>query len=459
MTADKSQVMKYCATFALTALLIVAAVAGFNAIVDPFGMYRAFDREGLNAHKPGIYQRVRLLKAYEVRRIRPAAIVLGTSRSHLALRPSHEGWNDAAQSRYNLAFDGATTKEMYHYLLHAQAVQPLKQVVLGLDTYHATFLPAYTRRDFDAGILDKPESGLGAAPRILADLRLLVSIDTLKASLDTLRTQDGAGPEWFAPDGQRLGEVFFRTVGGTFLSEGPRAYFDEIDRLEVGFQLEGRVPAPGRRARPVADAPPQETSFDYVGRIVDFCRDHEIDLRILITPSHVHQMQIAAATGGWEAMERGKRELVKLLAEDAAAHPGAKPFPLFDFSGYSAVTTEPLPAEGTRAEMEYYWDSSHFKENVGDLVLDRIFDVQRPGRAVPADFGVRLTPDTVEPVLAKIRADQAAYRASHASEIARIDSWVSATLAGGTPSTVANVPAASAQRQESPAAAAAASNG
>jgi hypothetical protein len=51
--------------------------------------------------------------------IKPEAIVLGTSRSHVGLRMTHAGWRVPIGTRYNSAFDGATTKEMYAYLLHA----------------------------------------------------------------------------------------------------------------------------------------------------------------------------------------------------------------------------------------------------------------------------------------------------------------------------------------------------
>src|SRR5713101_6397729 len=101
---------RYCAIAGLAALLMLVAVVSFNAVIDPFGMYRAIDLHGINSRKPAIYQRVRLAKAYEVRRIEPRAIVLGTSRSHIGLRPTHAGWT--ASPRYNLAFDGATTREM-----------------------------------------------------------------------------------------------------------------------------------------------------------------------------------------------------------------------------------------------------------------------------------------------------------------------------------------------------------
>jgi hypothetical protein len=429
---NKTHALRFAAVFAFAAVALVAGVAGFNALVDPYAMYRSFELPGFNVQKPGIYQRVRLLKAYELRRLRPDAVVLGTSRSHIGMRPSHDGWDSASERRYNLAFDGATTKEMYHYLLHAHANQPLRQVVLGLDSYHPTFFPAFSRPDFDPSLLDRPGSALNLPRRLLADLRLLASIDTLTASWKTLRAQQDDSPPWLAADGQRLGDVYFHTVGGTFLSEGPRAYFEEIDKLEVGFQTEGlrpdlRKPAPAQAAAPAT--PPEETAFAYIGRIVAFCREQGIDLRIFITPSHVRQLEIAAAVGDWDvAAERGKRALVELLAQDAAAHPGARPFPLYDFTGYTAITTEALPARGSRAEMAHYWDSSHFKQNVGDLVLDRIFGVERRDRRLPDDFGVLLTAQTIEPALARIRADRAAYRAAHAAELAVIDGWVAESL-------------------------------
>src|SRR5262245_6848292 len=393
-------------------------------------MYRLVDREGFNAYKPAVDHRVRLVKAYDVRRLRPQGIILGTSRSHLGLRPSHDGWDLAARPVYNLAFDGATTKEMYQYLLHAHAVRPLRQVVLGLDTYHATLAPAAARPDFDAHLLDSPV-GWALPSLVRADLKVLASLDTLRASLATVRSQRDREPRWFAPDGQRLGDVFFRRTGEQFEQLGPRGYFEEIDRLEVGFKREGQLaasaPSAARAAQPATA--PSETSLDYIRRVVAFCRAQRVDLRIFIAPEHAHQLEITAAIGEWATLERAKRALVELLAEDAARHPGAPPIPLWDFSGYSSITTEALPEPGSRAEMGFYWDSSHFKDGVGDLVLDRLFGLSHPERPVPPDFGVRLTAATIEPALARLRAAQLAYRRSNLQDVA----WIR-SLVDGSPS-------------------------
>jgi hypothetical protein len=319
---------------------------------------------------------------------------------------------------------------MYLYLLHAHAVRPLRQVVLGLDTYHATPAPATARPDFDAQLLDSP-GGRALLSLMRADLKVLTSLDTLRASWATVRSQTDREPQWFAPDGQRLGEVFFRRAGEHFEQLGPRGYFEEVDRLEIGFKREGQRAANARgSSRPAEPATAAgETSLDYIRRIVAFCRTQGVDLRIFIAPEHAHQLEITSAIGEWASLENAKRALVQLLADDAARHPDAPPIPLWDFSGYSSVTTEALPQSGSRAEMKFYWDSSHFKDIVGDFVLDRLFGLNHPRREVPPDFGVRLTPATIDVMLAQLRVDQLAYRRSHPEDVV----WIRSLLDGSSP--------------------------
>ena len=424
--ASKSAYLKYTAVLFSSAALVLATVALFNVIIDPFGMYRLFDIESFNANKPAIYNRVRLLKAYEVRRIKPNSIVLGSSRVHLGFRPSHQGWSENYERRYNLAFDGAMTKEMYAYLVHAHASGHLKHVLLGLDSYHLSHAPGNTRPGFDSSLLKNGYRWLNGVRMLAADFKLLISLSTLNESVSTVTGQEHAGPVWLAQDGQRLGEVFFRRPHENFQRFGPRYYFDEIDKIEGGYKLEWRIPAPPKRQ--YTPAPPVEkdpiTSLGYVEKIIDYCRTNNIELTIFLTPSHVHQLEISEATGGWLAIENGKRELVKLIEQDEQRNPDAQPIIVYDFSGYSSVTTEDLPDNDSREEMRYYWESSHFKEIVGDMVLDRIFGTTKPERQFPEDFGVRLTSETIEQVLVEDRANHDKYSASHATEIQSIITWV-----------------------------------
>src|SRR3990172_9327052 len=98
---------------------LLGIIACFNALVDPFAMYQKVEIAGFNMNKPAIYSRMRLYKAFEVERVRSQTVILGSSRTHVGLRCSHEALAKLEGPCYNLAFDGATAKEMYFYLRHA----------------------------------------------------------------------------------------------------------------------------------------------------------------------------------------------------------------------------------------------------------------------------------------------------------------------------------------------------
>jgi hypothetical protein len=272
----------------------------------------------------------------------------------------------------------------------------------------------------------------------LADVRLLVSFDTLRASIEVLASQSSPGPEWFAADGQRLGEVFFHRPGEMFQDHGPRAYFAAIDRQEIRYKLEGRVRS--KALPPPVMEPKGLTSFDYVRQIVGFCLENAIDLRIFLTPTHARNLEISRVTGEWPAIEEGKRKLARLISENATNDPRGSSLVALDFADYSSVTTESLPSPDSRKEMDNYWESSHFKEQVGDLVLDRLLAYSRSGNPIPPDFGVPLDARTIEQHLAAIRVRQAEYRRTHPDDAAQIAAMLAEVIAalspGATPKSI-----------------------
>lgn len=419
---------RYAVWMIAAATVVLAAVAAVNATVDPFGMYRLVEWRGQNAYKPAIAHRVRLLKAYEVRRLRPDSILLSSSRGHLPFRTSHEGWAKVASRRYNLAFDGATTSEMLAYLRHADANGGLAVVLLGLDSYHAALESVQDKPDFDPSLL---RTGAVWDPlrMALADARLLTSVDTFSETVRTLKSQGEGDPEVVSlgPDGQRSGEVRYRGRR-TFKEHGPRALFDETVRELIGETLASRIPPPPGPSQPppsaAVDAPPPVPSIEYIRQIIQFCRDRDIDLRLFIMPTHAYVMEVSAAAGAWGWTENGKRALVRTLAADAAGHPDRRPFPLYDFDLYSSITTEPLPPDGSRREMRYFWDASHAKQVVGDMMLDRVLGHDARDRAVPDDFGVALTAETIEAAIARNRAAAESWRRDHPEDVARVAGWV-----------------------------------
>ncbi len=163
--------------------------------------------------------------------------------------------------------------------------------------------------------------------------------------------------------------------------------------------------------------PGQADTIAIFRNIVKFARESRIDIRFVINPIHARMLIALQAIGLWPQYEQWKRDLVAVLAEDAERN-HAEPFPLWDFSGFNTITTEPIPALGDhRSTMRWWWEPSHFQKAAGNLMLDRVLDYGPGLAAVPPDFGVLLSPANIEFRLAVTRERARAYRRDQPGEV------------------------------------------
>src|SRR5690606_1469362 len=127
-------------------------------------------------------------------------------------------------------------------------------------------------------------------------------------------------------------------------------------------------------------------------------------LRLVISPTHVLLLEALDVAGRWDLFEEWKRRLVDVLAREAELS-GAKPFRLWDFTGYSAVNRERVPDS---TPLVGYMDPGHALGWVGNRVLDRVFRDEVPSIRLPAvestgdDFGVSIHRGNLEAHLASI---------------------------------------------------------
>lgn len=383
-----------------------------NLVIDPFGMNSLLGSRA-NSVKTELNSHSAIAKAYAVRRIKPAGVVLGNSRTEAGIDPGHPGWDPRARPTYNLAFPGSTIYTVWQYLQHAQAVHPLKQAVIGLDLSMFN-IHHPSPSDLDAAVLETgAQSGRGAA--LLAhQLETAMSWDTFLASLRTVDSQTGTASYYYLPDGRVDSAVLLKGLQGTHGHHGGFLVQD------MNYLTEKHFPFP-RYAYEFRDHEGRST-FDSFRSIVRFARQEGIDLRFFISPSHARQWEVIRAAGLWPAFEAWKRELVVILEADAAAHPEARPFVLWDFSGYNSVTIESVPAAAdAQTAMRWYWESSHYKKGVGDLVQDRLFDYHDAERMVPVDFGVPVRSANLAAHLAAIREAQQQYQQSHPEDVREVE--------------------------------------
>ena len=129
-----SDFRRFALALAAFTVLPPLLIAAFIIAVDPAFVFGSPSWPDVNAVRPYYEGRVLVAKPYQVRRRRPAAVALGSSRVEVGIDPRHPGWIDT--NAFNFAMPWSNSYAVMLAFLHAQRVgAPLKQAVVGLDFF------------------------------------------------------------------------------------------------------------------------------------------------------------------------------------------------------------------------------------------------------------------------------------------------------------------------------------
>jgi len=398
---------RYLATCLLLAITMLAALASFNAFVDPYGAFGAPLIDGVNRFKFGFNHHQRIAKTHALERHPPATVILGSSRVASALDPEHPGFRH--RPVYNLGIDATGIYEVYRLAQHAQAVRPLDEMVLAVDFY--MFNGDWpTQVDFDESRLAVTVDGKPTGNRVPEMLSLLVSGDVSYESWWSLRHQRAQETHYTA-----LGRRDENNDDAQILSRGgQRLVFQASEKRYVTYGY-----SPQRHGYLMQDKEGR-SPFIWLRRLLDDCRSHGTRVNLVINPVHARQYEVMAALGLWPAYQDWKRQVLAATLDEAEAQ-GSVPYPLWDFGVINDITTESVPPLGDRVTtMRWYREASHFRKVLGDRMLDRML-AEPPVADTPADgFGLRLTPDNIEAQLALQVRRLAEWQAGHPEDVAEI---------------------------------------
>jgi len=390
----------YIRLLALFTAALAFILAVFNFIVDPYGHFDVPRIPGINELTLGFNHRPLLGKSLAVSRIRPASIILGNSRAESAYDPGHWGF---AEPAYNLSTGGADLGQVRRYFLEALATGRVRQVLLATDLTMFESLPEAQQRIPDPVMLTDESGRLAGSGRKWRRLAfILLSGTTSSDSWWSLRHQ--------------------RDPVAIYLRSGVRE--ESYDEAQVERQGGHRSASLDTESvffatalRDVNSAGFHEGYEAMLARfreIVAVSAQHGIRLDIVINPIHARYSYVYAAAGLWPVYEKWKSDLAAVVARSP------RTVALWDFSGVSECTAEPMPAEGDAAtKMRWYRESGHFRPRLGKLVLDRVFghgsEDPCPGLERPLETAA------LEGTLAGQRAALKRWVASHAGDVAEID--------------------------------------
>ena len=365
--------LRYLDWLAGVALLLIGGAAAVNYAVDPYGL-----RGGAGSH-PRIRETERLHKAHAVPRAHADTLILGNSRAIVGLDPQHPA---LPQPAYNLGLSASNIYECLRYLQHAAALHPPKLVLFAID--EGMFdAKAEVETDFSETRLAVDAAGRAQPHWARADFTATVL--SASALVDSARTLLRRGPRVSYAHGLRdeaLMQPYLQPAN--ILVENQRWKMHTKD-----FQL---TRADGRA--------PQLDAFRATLRL---CRERGIGLRVFTHPVHAELLDVLRARPG-EYEDWMTRVVAAIHEENPAAE-------FWDFCGYNEITCEPFPARTESvSRMRHYWEISHYRKNVGDLMLKRLF--AQPGG--PDGFGVRVTPETLAADLARLNDERAAAAQTYA---------------------------------------------
>jgi hypothetical protein len=240
------------------------------------------------------------------------------------------------------------------------------------------------------------------------------TFDALKLSLKTAIRQSPDN-EWLQPDGLQSTAHIKRNL---WKEQGPRKAFLESEKRYMEW-FEGFTLTPTHN---------ETTALSELEQLLDYCKDRDVSVRILIAPAHARYYQLLSALGLMDDIEELKRNLVELVRRQQTkpstrSSSADTPTPIWDFSSANEFTSEEVPPFSTSgAEMQWYFDAVHFTPKLGEIILkESAGDV----KAAASGHAEILTPETLDAALSRIRRSYEKYALTHPDDVAEIRRLVS----------------------------------
>ncbi len=435
---------RFLAVFLAVAAGGIFLAAAFSAGVDPYAAFGTPPIPGLTTEKT---HPDHITKPYVVLRGDYDTLIVGSSRSRDIFCPDLAALYPGQDVRcYNGGIAHADFPMSRRMADHANAVTPLRRLVVALDFFgfNAGGYTPFDKTDAER-FLGQPGKLPGG---LISDVcRLLFSRAALEKSVETLHhsrlaaapkpveTADAATPP-LPPAPAATPEPAVAAPTPTLPK--PATVPESVAAASPSTPPElTPPPEPATAPAPAAHNPfvgfypavlqfYQNYSFthprtgastlDELRDLLAACRRRGIETFVLINPFHAVMLDVLRQAGLWERYLAWKTAVADVVAGVNADGPGPR-VALWDFSGYNAVTVEPVLVDGRlRNELEYFADAFHYKRNVGALMLRRMIAGEE---AVPG-FGRELTPAEAAAEPARLEAGHEAFLRDQAAHVDRV---------------------------------------
>jgi len=352
MKEESKQWRKWLAAFGGAAFSISLLIGAFQVVVDPFGVWGSPVVRGFNGFKEGQRGSERVFKPYQYLAAEPSVVLMGSSRTNYCTPAKWPGVPD--EKVYNLGLNGAHIPEERYYLDAALAAHRPEIVAFGLDLlqFNSVYNDPHEGFSYErlAMIAFSPPTAL------LYEIKETVfSADAISRSFDTVE-KSASRPDL------RYHVRGWNTRGMVTRKKRMRAYREILWRYHTKAY---------RRFQPSA------RNRKLFGKMVEAVRAAGATPVCYFQPLSADFLLSMEINGKTRHLEDLKRMSVEIC-------------PTWDFAYVNDVTSD----------RGRYNDPSHFKEDVGERVLEI---VGTGANRVGDDFGVAIDERRVSRMLKRHR--------------------------------------------------------
>jgi hypothetical protein len=353
---------KYC-VYGLLFLLLITAI--INRVIDPFWYYRDISIKGLNTIKTEFHSYESQIKPIIIKEIRPEVMIFSNSYFEIGLNPLHPALTENGKYRsYNFGIVAAVWEKVYCNILFAMDNTDLTTVIIGIQVGALPVIDCTTKQH------DMVE---------IEQQTLLMSFDALRGSFNTIRHQHRM------PTHTINGMFYYHRNNSSQIEQVFKFYFNRYLNLSTNLTC---------NLSSSLNYPPWSTvnnSDDLTGitKILELLTSRNVHVKLIIYPQHALWMELLIRCGDLTARWHSLYQLATVVENINKINPLVE---LWDFQGTSDFLTERILNNNVR----YWQDYGHFNYEMGDAMLDVIFN-RRSNHSFQFtdEFGVLLTPNSV----------------------------------------------------------------
>jgi len=355
----------YTNSFIYGLLFLLLLTVVINRIVDPFWYYRDISINGFNAVKTEFHSYEDQIKPIIVKEIRPETMIFSNSYFEIGFNPMHPGLTDNGKRRsYNFGIAAASWDKVYCNVIFALDNTDLKTVIIGIKPEP---LPAVDCTMQHKNIVN------------IEQKTLLLSFDALRGSFNTVRHQ------YRSPTHTINGMLFYHRNNSSQIEQVFKFYLQRLVKSATNQTCK----IPTTTDYPQWSYPKNDEDMEGLKKILELLLNRNVEVKLVIYPNHALWMELTMNCGDiigrWHS-------LYQIASVVEGINKNKNIVQLWDFQGTSDFLTERIQNN----HVKYWQDHGHFNYEMGDVMLDVIFNDKIPQAIDSSDeFGILLTPHKV----------------------------------------------------------------